>query len=86
MLCHWMSCVMVFQEQLIYLNTIELHLSGSPIIRFGLAHSVYFCREFYKKKKNLFETISYRNQYGTGVWLLELHIRRRRKVRRRYIL
>jgi hypothetical protein len=78
MLCHSMSCVMVFQEHLIYLNTIELHLSGSPIIRIGLAHSGNFVEN--STKNNLFETISYRIKYGTVVWLLELQIRRRRKV------
>jgi hypothetical protein len=63
------------KEKLIY--TVELHLSGSPIIRIGLALRVNVENS---TKLTCLDIAGYRIKYSTELWLLELQIRRGRKV------
>jgi hypothetical protein len=49
------------------------------VIRIGLARRVNLSR-ILKKKLNCLEIADYRIMYRTVLWLLELHIRRGRKV------
>jgi len=64
-------------------NIVELHLfgrllSGSPIIRIGLAIRVNFFKN--SKKLTCLEITGYLIKYSTVLWLIELHIRRGGKV------
>jgi len=64
-------------------NKVELHspgrwLSGPPIIWISLAPSGKFVENF--TKLSCLEITGYRIKYSTVLWLLELQVRRGRKV------
>jgi hypothetical protein len=67
----------------IYIYTVELHLSGrwlsgSPIIRIGLALRGKFVEN--SKKLTCLEITGYQTKYSTVLWLLELQNSHGRKV------
>jgi len=65
------------------IRTVELHLSGrwlsgSPIVRIGLALLVNFVKN--STKLTFLEIAGYLIKYSTVLWLLELQIRPGRNV------
>ena len=71
------------RSSLVHPSTVEIHLSGSrlsgtPIIRIGLALRVNLSRML--KKLTCLDITSYRIKYSTVLWLMELEIMRGREV------
>ena len=58
--------------------TVELYLSGSPIIRIGLALRLHLVEN--SKKLSYLEITGYWIKYSTVLWLIELQIRRGQKI------
>ena len=80
------NCSFHLGVSLHFKNTVELHLSGSwlsgsPIIRIGLAVGIKLSKLKKKKKLTCPEIIGYRIKHSTVLRLLELQIWRGRKVR-----